>query len=174
MSFNTPSDVRRVLHLENNNEILSDSEIQTYLNEAEEDMYQLIRRKYETDEFYVVYDNKGNLITKYTIFYKPILSIISVELNNEELTETTDYTIDLESGVLELLIDVKYNDKLVINYEPKLYKTLELYTAVFNILRNTRLLDRDGESDLNVNNIKDKMDLTLNYLNNKLLVNKWY
>ena len=130
MAYNTVEEIKEKLLLESENQTLSDSQIQTYLNDANRDMISELKRAIEVDRF--VAEVRGT-----NIFY-PIFNtveVISIKVNNVELDSDEYRLVYFNDGIEILSLDV--GDQVEYLSIPPNYKVLEMAFTIVAI--KTRL-----------------------------------
>lgn len=174
MAYNTVADVRRILHIDSSNEILTDTEIQTYLDEANSELFTEIKKKREFDEFQVENNKDGSLRTNYLLSLTPIVSINKVLLNNN-IIDPAEYNSDDETGEVVFSSSDSLNEGGVIRvfYIPVIYKFAELYLTAYNINIATQILNRGGNLSPIAENIEKKKNQYLDVINSRLMITTW-
>jgi len=173
-TFNLPADVRRVLRLDSGNNYLTDAEIQSYLDEAQNWLYTEIKRKYERDFFTVVTNSVGNTQVIYALSLAPINSVLKVLVNDVEKTVTTDYTVDTDLGEIIFVEGVvTVGDKVKVYSVPTAYELAELYIAARNISIGTNLINLDGQNNPVVQNFDTLINNYMNVITSRVMVATW-
>ena len=173
-SFNNPLALRRILNIPQGDNSITDTELQSYLDEAQADFMSQVKSEYERSIHTAYVDqHTGSLIQRYGVTLAPIESVFKVFVNNIEKVVTTDYTVDLDLNEVVFVDDVlNEGNSIKIVYTPKLYTLCELYMAAKNILLRTRLVDLNGETDPVYANYDSKVKNYLQVILNK--TNFWY
>lgn len=167
MALNTIATIRRWLMIETGNDALTDDEITTYLDEADQFLYNEIHKKYEVDRFRAGYDEySGAVETKYEIRMKPVDSIYKVYKEGVELL-TTDYTYDSELYQITMIADVEASDYIEIFYTPTAYSEAALFVCLTNIGTSTNLISADGAATLE-EKFKPKMEKAIKKIKNRM------
>ena len=173
-SLNSVSNLRRILNRDKFNNFITDAELQEFLDEANQDLYNIINRRYELDVHLVRYDRKGNLQRRYEIILSPLLSVDSVEVNDEEVN-TSEYDIDLDKGNITFTegYDLSPNAEVKIYSTPKIYESAELYLARYNVLAMLNNENSEGETQPIVTNAEKTKDNYINRIHNKPVVTSY-
>lgn len=171
-SFNLPEDLRRILNLPSGDNILTDTELQDYLDEANNDFRAQVKRYYEQDMFFATSQkNTGNLIYEYTLALTPVVSIYKVLVNGEEKTVTTDYSLDTTRQKIVFVEGaIEEGNEIIIQYIPQIYYLTELFMAANNILLRTNLINQNGENNPVLKNYNDKINTYINMICNRTLM----
>ena len=174
MAYNTIADVRRILHIDSSNEILTDTEIQTYLDEANSELFTEIKKKTEFDEFKAVNDKNGNPIKNYLMSLTPVVSIEKVIVNNSVIN-SSEYSFDNETGelVFSSYDNLNAGDIIRVFYIPVIYKFAELYLTAYNINVATQILNRGGNLSPIAENVEKKKNQYLDVINSRLMITTW-
>jgi len=144
MALNTINEIKSNLLLETENQTLTDNQIQTFLDQANEQMFAEIRRSTEQDHFTAIQETEK---------FFPMFKIYEIKA----VTKTTDTitgqeTTTLSSSDWEFIYDndgiqisnLQRGDLIRIYYVPVNYKVLEKAIAMENIL--SRLNPFAGEN----------------------------
>lgn len=140
MAYNTVAEIKELLMLESENQTLSDTAIQSYLDDAEETLYSEIHRSQETDRFYLTPDKLSSAdIVDFVLFFR-VSEIISVR----DATTHADISSDNYSLIRRnqaIRIDasssganLSSNIIIEVDYIPVNYKYAERAIAMVNIL----------------------------------------
>jgi len=174
MVLNTATDIRRVLHLDSSNEILTDTEIDNFLTESNTELFTEIKKASEIDLIDVINDINGNPKKNYYLTLTPILSFDKVLINNS-VTDSSNYSIDTITGEIIFSSGVlTEGDKVTVFYQPKIYKYAELYLTAYNINVATQILNRGGDLSPVADNIEKKKNQFLNVINSRLIITSWH
>lgn len=174
MAFNTTADIRRLLNIESGNDLLTDTEITAFLDEANLELYRIIKRKYERDCLIVRTTNTGATKVTYSTSLKPLDSVFRVLVNDVLQTVTTDYTVDLDLGEITFTENtVAPGDSVVILSVPTVYKTAELYIATSNILISTSALGVNALDNPVLAQFEKKRDSILKVITGRLIMAQW-
>ncbi len=130
MAFNTIEEIKDLCLLETENQTLNDQTIQSYLDDANLELYNEINRKAERDSFI---SEKAGSITFYPYFNVLQIRFIKV---NDTLVDEDDYRICDDGDGVEI-DDIEIGDVIEIHSIPPNYKMLE--RAIFIINLRTRL-----------------------------------
>ena len=128
----TADDVRLAAGIDDDS--LTDTQIESYIDQA----YSLIMGELGgnfSETRNIKQKASGDLQRIIRLYQKPIISVDGVYKNEELLTESTDYTINLTTGVLTLdsSLDLAENDEIYILYSPQILKTWEIKLAAYMI-----------------------------------------
>lgn len=124
MAYNTVEEIKEKLLLESENQTLTDSQIQTYINDANRDMISDLKRAIEVDRF--VAATQGT-----NVFYPffNTVEIISIKVNDVEL-DSDEYRLVYLNDAIEIL-GLEIGDQVEYLSIPPNYKVLEMaYTIV--------------------------------------------
>lgn len=172
-SYNTPADVRRVLNLDAGNLSLTDAEIQTYLDEAQQDLFITIKRELEYQKFVVDTDNKGKIKNYFYFSLTPVVSIHKVLVNNS-IINSTDYSLDVDTNVLTISSTLEVGDVVEVFYLPLVYHLAELNLAAYNILMRTQLVETGGQENPVLLEFEKKKDKFFNIIKSRLVASNWF
>jgi len=174
VSYNTPAEIRKILHIDSSNQVLTDIEIQVYLDEANAELSTQIKKKYQNDLFKGKYKSDGVTIDpNFKFSLNPVSTIYKV-LINDTLLLNTDYSLDLELNILTISKAFEFNDKISIYYTPKVYHFAEAYLCCHNILISTSLNGTGGEQTIILENIINKKNRFLSLISSNLIVGSYY
>lgn len=168
----TANDVRRVLHLDASNEVLTDTEINEYLKEAKQDLFSEIKREKESQLIGVHNNSKGELIKTYSLTLAPVVSIHKVFVN-DSLLDSSNYSLDEETNEIIFTDGIALNDIVRVFYLPKVYELAELYICAYNINVATNILSRGGSQSPVADTIERKRDRFLEVINSRLIISSW-
>ena len=127
MVFNNIEDIKKRLILESEDQTISDALIEEYLEEAEQEVYDNIRRKQEREVFYVTEDQEERFEC-----YFNVLEVKKVYVNNSEYT---DY--ELVDDKFIKIEDLELFSKVEVFYVAEDYKLYERAIVIVNLM--TRL-----------------------------------
>lgn len=131
-TFNTVAEIKQQLLLEAENQTVTDPTIQSYLEMANMQVYQMIKRNYERDNFTSYINPDGTTQKDFFVVLSPIRSIVAIMKNNTPLTNT-DYTIVYENSGVNIP-GVSIGDVISILYVPETYTLLERALAILGLL----------------------------------------
>ena len=129
-TLNTPAEVKAKLLLESENQTMTDEEIQTYLDDAQQEMIDEINRTAERDHF--ISEEQGTIIF-YPFFNVSTISLVKV--NNVVIADSL-YEISADGDGIAIE-DIKIGDIVDTTTQPSNYKRYELAICIVNI--RTRL-----------------------------------
>jgi len=130
MAINTVEEIKTLLLLESENQTMSDSVIQGYLDDANSEMFDDINKTAERDSFL---SREQGTITFYPFFN--VKTICSVKVNDEFIdVDTYEISIDGDGVSIE---SIKVGDRVETVTLPSNYKMLERAICIVNI--RTRL-----------------------------------
>lgn len=159
MTLNTVEEIKKRLLLESEDQTIDDETIEEYIEEANEEMFDTIKREFERDVFYA---DEG----RYYLWF-PAVSIEKVYIDGEE---TTDYALE---GSQKVLIEgYDSQEKIEIEYIPKIYKLYERAICICNLMTrlNPMVQEQPSTIYLNWSNKKKKYE---SQLNNKFGINSY-
>ena len=130
MAYNTVQELKKKLLLESENQTISDADIQTYIDDANVEMFDNIKRTMERDEFI---SEKSGTVTFYPFFNVSIIRRVKV---NDEIIDTSDYSISFDGDGVEVQ-NINVGDVVETFTIPINYKNLERAITIVNI--RTRL-----------------------------------
>lgn len=130
MAYNSVEEIKDILLLESENQTLTDSQIQAYINDANLEMFNFINRTAERDEF--ISEKQGS-VTFYPFFN--VFKICSIKVNSEFI-EASDYSISIDGDGVTIA-NISIGDIVELITIPTNYKMLERAICMVNI--RTRL-----------------------------------
>ena len=130
MAFNTIEEIKAKLLLESENQTMTDEEIQTYINDANEEMFEDINRTAERDSFIA---EKAGTVTLYPFFN--VREICSLKVN-DTFIDGDLYEVSIDGDGVSIQ-DIKIGDVVEMITIPSNYKMLERAMCIVNI--RTRL-----------------------------------
>ena len=142
-TYNTPAEIKKLLLLEVENQTIEDEDIQTYLDDAQEELFNDIKRNRETDKFYLKtnYLNDNQEVEFVTYFV--ISEILEVrDATNNVVISPDNYETSRGSNAIKIKTgendaDLQTTIQIEVDYIPANYKLCERTIAMVNIL--TRL-----------------------------------
>lgn len=143
MSYNTVNEIKDLLLLETENQTLSRTQIETYLSDAQEEVYNTIQRNRETDSFVLRSTDLNDDDEREYVLYFVAEEILEVrDETNNEVVSSDHYELIRGSQAIKIKCgnddaDLSNNIQIEIDYIPKNYKMLERAIVITNIL--TRL-----------------------------------
>ena len=173
VSFNTPSDLRRVLKLDAGNEYYTDTELQEFLDKANESLYNEIKRKFEYQKCRVKTDEKGNTLNRFQFVLGPVSAVQEVR-REDTVIASGNYTLNADLNLLEFNANVlEVGDVVEIWYLPLVYTEAELYIAAYHILSTTNVA-KPSRTSTNIEDIKLLKDDYLHTINSRMMVTGWF
>lgn len=174
MALNTVSDVRRVLNIDSGNQNLTHTEINFWLDSANTDLFNYIKRNNEVQKFRVSYNFRGDKQTFYTLNLNPIEELLAVVKNGETMA-VSDYSYDSQRNAIELDEDkIRVDDEIIVLYTPKIYKEAELYLCAYNIFVTKNLVRQGGETSSVLENIEKKKDEYMKLIKGRISIGQWH
>lgn len=174
MVLNTTNDVRQVLRLDSGNQNITDTEITYFLNNANKDLYNSIKRNNEVEKFRVGFNFRGEKRNTFTLGLNPLSNLLGVLINNETLN-VANYSYDTTLNAVTINEEfITEGDEVTILYTPEIYKLAELYICAYNILVSTNLTRQGGETSSVLANIETKMKEYLKTIRHKVSIKQWY
>ena len=130
MAYNTIDEIKGKLLLESENQTMTNTEIQTYLDDANVDMTSAIGRTMERDEF--ISEDSGSVI-----FY-PFFNVVQIRRIkvNDTVIDSTSFRISFDGDGVEI-DDINVGDVVETFTIPSNYKILERAFCIVEI--KTRL-----------------------------------
>lgn len=139
MAFNTIDEIKGKLLLETENQTMTDKQIQVYINDANEELFEEINRKAERDTFIIESKPSENFsnssITRTICPFFNVKKICSVKIN-DVFIDSDRYEISLEGDGITIT-ELKIGDFVETITTPSNYKMLERAICIVNI--RTRL-----------------------------------
>lgn len=130
MGYNTIEEIKKLLLLESENQTMTDAEIQTYIDDANQEMFDDIKRTMERDEF--IAEDSGSVIF-YPFFNVSLIRRVKV---NDTVIDAANYSGSFDGDGVEIQ-DIKIGDIVETFTIPTNYKRLERALTIVNI--RTRL-----------------------------------
>ncbi len=130
MAYNTVEEIKKLLLLEQENQTMTDAEIQTYIDDANQEMHDDIKRTMERDEF--VAEDSGS-VSFYPFFNVNLIRRVKV---NDVVIEAANFRVSFDGDGVEV-DDISIGDVVETFTIPTNYKRLERALTIVNI--RTRL-----------------------------------
>ena len=137
MAHNTIEEIKNLLLLENENQTMSDEQIQTYINDANLEMTNEINRTAERDSFLIdiIPRQSSSSFTRIVYPFFNVKKICSVKVN-DEFIDSDKYEISIDGDGI-LIQELRIGDVVETITIPSNYKMFERAICIVNI--RTRL-----------------------------------
>jgi hypothetical protein len=142
-TYNTTSEIKKLLLLEDENQTIEDEDIETYLEDAQLEMFSEIQRNRETDRFKLRSSDLNDDEVEIVLFFKVDTDnggILEVrDVTNHEVISSDDYELIRGNNAIKIKTGSDYADldtgiTIEIDYIPVNYKLTERAIAISNIL----------------------------------------
>lgn len=137
MVYNTVEEIKRVLLLEDENQTMTDDEIEDYISDANEEMIADIKRSFEYDSF--VSEKSG------TVIFYPYFNVVTINrvvVNDVDL-DSSEYSVSSDGDGVQIP-NIKIGDVVETYTIPSNYKQYERAICVTNI--RSRINPWSGDS----------------------------
>ena len=143
----TADDLRR--ELRSTPQEITDTEAEEWLRTAYLKIQAEIGRNDIIDYFKVKTDRNGNIVRKFKLFFKPVIEVAEVYLNEAKL-DPSEYSVDLDKGIITIDsgIELYANDEVYVFYSPEILKLWELKLAAFYLLQALAINTGSGTTDV--------------------------
>ena len=167
-SFNTVATMRRILRIPAGDESYTDAEIQSFLDEAQADMFSEIKREKELDTFLFDYNKWGAVQTEHKFLLAPVNSIFEI-LSNGVVIDSGDYTLNADKDVVTFDASIiALGEQIELYYIPETYTSAERYLCAFNMKVSSNLLNQNGNASTITVNYENKYKRAIQTIKNKI------
>ncbi len=140
MAYNNVKEIKNLLLLESENQTLEDDQITTFLDDAQQELFNQIGRNRETDKFYLheVDLNDSDEVEFVTYFVIDSIEEVRDATNNETI-DSSHYEISRSGNAIKIRTgsndaDISPSVLIEVDYIPKNYKMAERAIAMETIL----------------------------------------
>lgn len=136
----------------------STSDIDKELEEAKRKRIGLVDEQYTQRYLYDVHDEEENKRV-FSFHFLPLISFDKVFHNREEV-DSSNYTIDLSAGTISFTSswqsdNLDVGDEITFVYTPEIYKDIEVWIAMTNILKLTMIQTGSDVDNTRMENSKE-------------------
>ena len=131
MGYNTIEEIKAKMLLEDENQTLSDDEIQNYINDANTEMISELKRAIEIDSFVATERGTNTFYPFFNMAEVTSVTVRSTSGSPVELDES-EYRLVRNNDGIEV-DDLRTGDEVVVYSVPPNYKMLERAIAIVNI-----------------------------------------
>lgn len=154
MVFNTYADFLRELRL--NEDEVSEDDSDYYLGMANLRIQGEIGHSDISETFTVEEDSDGNVINYFYLFFKPVISVNKVYLN-DDLIDSSNYSLDATEGKVTFSNTLYTDDDIKIEYYPELLKLWERKLASFYFNSALKLTTTTNTTDLVLDRLSEEI-----------------
>lgn len=174
MAYNTIATIKRYLALESADQTISDADLTSFLDEANAELFFLIKKKEERDIFRVGYTEHGTTQSKFRLALSPASSISKITQNGTVL-DSGDYSLETTNKEeVEITASLAIADTIEIHYVPTAYEIAERYMCLMTCIQRMNPFLSDQNNNSIYSEYKAKRDLAIKIIKGKLHTGRYF